>query len=254
MFIFATSKSDEIVVRHIKTHKIMGNNGVDDCLYYCYGLCEHAIVPDSEVIEMAKEHGIDYNELYGLNITHVENWLARHWLRTSGTLEEGPAARERFINFVNDVVRKTALTYYDTWRPNMIKATIEAAGVTGEQLAKRMMFLAWRESKVIGMGIFQDRGPNMTEEQVWEHAMDAGDYPLRQGHEEGEVRADYVFGRMMKFHLNYDGDSVWTRHTKWTLDYNSFCGKFPDFTSLAKAAAEQLDAKITLEDDDAVTS
>jgi hypothetical protein len=118
----------------------------------------------------------------------------------------------------------------------------EVTGATGEQLAKRMFKLAWDAcGGPSGYGFFQDRGPAMTEDQIWERAIGNGDYPGMGRAKPGRADGDFVFGRMMKLGFLF-GDSYveGCATTTWRRDYQGFCGKYPDFASLAKAAAESL--------------
>ena len=93
------------------------------------------------------------------------------------------------------------------------------------ELAKELFWLAWKESRVIGMGIFQD-DPKATKEAVWKSL--EGDY-LRK-------RADYVFGRMMKLYIEIlpGGVEIHTREPR--SDYQSWCVTYPTIQSLVDAA------------------
>lgn len=53
-------------------------------------------------------------------------------------------------------------------------------GVTGEEFASRLFYVAWQRcGGPLGMGMLQDRGPGMTEEQVVANVKCDGDYPRR---------------------------------------------------------------------------
>lgn len=124
--------------------------------------------------------------------------------------------------------------------------TYKIKGVDGETFAKRLMKLAWDASGVFGMGRLQDRGPTVTEEQVWDNTRGRGDYPALPGviggqnPAAGRADADYVFGRMMKVHYKYGSDFVQGEDRPYRLDYQSFAGKYPNFQALVKATAESL--------------
>jgi uncharacterized protein (TIGR02996 family) len=114
-----------------------------------------------------------------------------------------------------------------------------------EKLAKRCMYLAWEASRVLGSGVLQDHGPGMSEEQVWRQMYDRGDYSGNHGENKpGSVYADYVFGRMVKFSLKWDDGKIETGDGKWRLDYQSFCGRYPDFGKLVMAAAAELNMEV----------
>ena len=87
--------------------------------------------------------------------------------------------------------------------------------VTAEQFAKRAFYLAWQAcGGPMGMGVFRDHGPGMTEEQVVSRAVNAGDYggPLPGvTNRAGEIYGDYVFGRMSRW-----------KKTKWS-NHESLC-------------------------------
>lgn len=113
-------------------------------------------------------------------------------------------------------------------------------GVTGEQMAKRMLKLAWDASGVFGMGAFQDCGPGLTEDQLWKRGCDnCGP------HRGGMVTADYLFGRMMKLTFTFGDDFVSAHAREWRPDYQSFCRKYADFTALVNAAAKSLGAIVS---------
>lgn len=121
----------------------------------------------------------------------------------------------------------------------------EVSGATGEQLAKRMFKLAWDAcGGPQGLGFLQDRGSAVTEDQVWERAVGAGDYSGTFSAKKGQAYGDYVFGRMMKLYFEFGDSFVQGGNGAWRRDYQSFCGKYPNFQSLAKAAAKSLGVKI----------
>jgi len=114
----------------------------------------------------------------------------------------------------------------------------KAEGFSGEQLAKRIFFLAYEAcGGPRGMRVFQ---ADVNEEMVWNNVRGQGDYPMsfdRPGHPYG----DYVFGRMMKLGFAVYSDSVEMLDDHIPLeDYQSWCVKYPTSEDLAKAAIESL--------------
>jgi hypothetical protein len=127
----------------------------------------------------------------------------------------------------------------------MSKVRFNIEGTDGFTFAKRMIKLAWDKAQVSGLGFLQDRGPGISEDQVWQNALHRGDYPggnLGKQHE-GDASADYVFGRMMKLHFAFGPDFVEGDNSAYRADYQSFCWSFPNFEALALAAAESLGVK-----------
>lgn len=106
----------------------------------------------------------------------------------------------------------------------------------GQELAKRILFLAYQASSVCGMGLFQ-RKDSVTEEQVWGPAPD---YCLDFNTRPGSKYCDYCFGRMMKVGVNFTNDSVTMGDYKPEFDYQSWAFTYPTVESLVKAAQESL--------------
>ena len=103
--------------------------------------------------------------------------------------------------------------------------------INGMELAKEMLWLAWQAcGGTTGMGWLQDR-PGATKENIWNNV------GVRQGN---RVDADYVFGRMMKLHLEYDNKSVIYDDRELTLDYQSWCGTYPTYKDLESSAIASL--------------
>ena len=104
----------------------------------------------------------------------------------------------------------------------------------GLTIAKRMLFLAWKESSSRGLGSLQDQG-EQSEETVFWAAYNRGDgFPY--------IEADYIFGRMMKLHLQF-GDNYITEPAMgdcWRVDHQSFCHKYRNFRELYDAAVASL--------------
>ncbi len=78
----------------------------------------------------------------------------------------------------------------------------------GPAIAKRAVWLAYQAARIHGMGRLQAID-DATENSVWRNEIEAGDYPGNFRPPEGEVHADYVFGRMLKLNLCYDANFVW---------------------------------------------
>lgn len=116
-------------------------------------------------------------------------------------------------------------------------------GASGEQVAKRMFFLAWNAcGGPTGMGFLQDRGLKMNEESIFKNVVSSGDYATSQRNVAGSLYGDYVFGRMMKLGIKF-GTNYVELCDMWRSDYQAFCGKYPDAESLVGAAVESLGAK-----------
>ena len=119
--------------------------------------------------------------------------------------------------------------------------------VTAEVLVKRAMYLAWKAcGGPLGLGFLQDR-PEATEEDVWKNITGAGDYsmPMPTSDGPGDAHADYVFGRMMKLGMKYEGQEIDVgRGDKPTPDYQAWCVVYPTVLMLLQVAAEELGAKV----------
>jgi hypothetical protein len=117
-----------------------------------------------------------------------------------------------------------------------------------QPVIKRMFFLAWRAcGKPQGMGVHRDRGPNVSEEEVFQNILEKGDYPERpknpsQLHQPGTLSADYVFGRMMKMHLEFGDDWISWRDTELDPEYESWCESYRSYESLLQNAAREMNA------------
>ena len=107
-------------------------------------------------------------------------------------------------------------------------------------VAKRALWLAWQAAGgPLGMSVLRDR-PEATEQDVWDNTVSRGDYPGTSTNKT-EIRADYVFGRMLKLYFNMPEDKgidVPERETQ--IDYQGWCGKYPSYSVLFDNAEEQL--------------
>jgi len=115
---------------------------------------------------------------------------------------------------------------------------------TGSAVAQEMLWLAWKAcGGPLGMGFFQDN-PRATKEDVWVGMVSASDYNGFTGKmpDVGEVRSDYVFGRMMKLRFNFGSDFIeWDDYADPAdRSYNAWASKFPTITKLFDAAVAAL--------------
>ncbi len=113
-----------------------------------------------------------------------------------------------------------------------------------ELVVKRAMFLAWQAcGGPLGMGVLRDN-PSADEDRVWQAAYNREDYPGGNkfgDNKPGQVYADYVFGRMMKFGLQWNETSVsFNDYGPLRPDYQAWCRKYPTVTALLQAAVESL--------------
>lgn len=112
--------------------------------------------------------------------------------------------------------------------------------LTTQQVAKRIVYLAWQAcGGPTGMGFLQDR-PNATEEEVWKNAVGRLDYPGEPLNDESRIYADYVFGRMMKLSVRVAGDKVLLPTDIPRRDYQGWCGKYPTYDDLFLASVISL--------------
>lgn len=104
-----------------------------------------------------------------------------------------------------------------------------------EAVAKRAYWLAYQAAHSVGMGFLQAKDQT-TEEDVWKNVQAGGDYTLKVQPEDGRVYGDYVFGRMVKLSLEWDKTGVTCNDSQPRGDYQSWCGKYPTYESLIRAA------------------
>jgi len=117
------------------------------------------------------------------------------------------------------------------------------SGCEPKALVSRMMYLAWKASRMTGAGFLQNRG-ELSEDQVWQVMYEKEDYPgnspFMSPNKLGDVYADYVAGRMMKFRLKWTDDTIGTGNGPWRSDYQSFCCTYPTFNDLMAAALKTM--------------
>ena len=125
---------------------------------------------------------------------------------------------------------------------------ITISGATGEQFAKRAVYLLWKACRgPSGMGILQDRGDGISEDSVWDHAYGCKDYVGgRGGLKSQEVYCDYVFGRMMKWGCKWDADKFETPDRDFRSDYQGFSEKYPDNERIIEAVADSLNVTYSI--------
>lgn len=115
--------------------------------------------------------------------------------------------------------------------------------LTGENVAKRILWLAWQAcGSPTGMGWLQNN-PDATEEKVWENVAGCGDYPggnMFGENNPGDFRADYVFGRMMKLSVKWTPTTINLSDSTPRPDYQAWCGKYKTYEKLFDAAVESL--------------
>lgn len=100
-------------------------------------------------------------------------------------------------------------------------------------VAKRAMFLAYKASSVVGLGILQAQD-DVTEEEVWNVTE-----PLPQKQRKIAC-GDYIYGRMTKLSMELKDDSVLVPDTDPQPSYESWCHKYPTYKALIDAAVLEL--------------
>lgn len=118
---------------------------------------------------------------------------------------------------------------------------VKVGGKTGEEIAKRMMFLAYEAAQVFGMGAMQ-AVDGATEEQVWERIVTNADRLVSTApRQTTTISADYCYGRMMKIGCEVRGDHIEIiGPSKFTRDYQSWCHKYPTANDLGAAVIASL--------------
>lgn len=113
-------------------------------------------------------------------------------------------------------------------------------------VAKEAVWLAWTACKVpLGLGIFQDRGPNQDREAVWNHAYNEWDY--RDGRKQTvetyvpiKIDCDYVMGRMMKLRFKIHKNLLIIPDSDVRIDYQAWCYQYKSYLELFNAAEKNL--------------
>lgn len=108
--------------------------------------------------------------------------------------------------------------------------TISTGALSGERVAKRIVFLAYSASLPMGLGWLHERS-GVPEEET--SACVSG----------GFIDADYVHGRMVKLRgLAFGPNSVtFNDELEPRCDYQSWCGTYPTYEALVKAAIESFE-------------
>lgn len=112
--------------------------------------------------------------------------------------------------------------------------TVDTSPLSGADVAKRLLFLAYQASGARGLG-FLHLTDKVTEEELWSQQ--------RQGDiAKCRVSADYLYGRMVKLWDFSFGPTSVTFDDQQTPrgDYQSWCGTYPTNESLVLAAIESL--------------
>lgn len=113
------------------------------------------------------------------------------------------------------------------------------ATLTGELVAKRILFLAYEASSPMGMGFLHYKPDGVSEDQLWQEQR-GGFRPCNVGGQ--DIYADYAHGRMMKlWGFSFTADSVTFDDERVPQsDYQSWCGRYPTNEALVTAAIESL--------------
>lgn len=108
-------------------------------------------------------------------------------------------------------------------------------------LAKRIFFIAYEScGGVLGMGVFREKS-DVTEEQLWDNLVNAGDYSYNPRRNPSKTPyADYCFGRMMKFGLTINTDSIEISDREPHLAYQGWSKFYSTYQSLVDAAIDSL--------------
>lgn len=116
--------------------------------------------------------------------------------------------------------------------------TISTGSLSGERVAKRIVFLAYEPSAVVGLGVLQARS-GVTEESlgacIWKDQVDA----------------DYIAGRMVKlWGMSFGPNSItFNDELVPRADYQSWCWKYPTYEALVMAAIESLQERAAQDGD-----
>lgn len=116
---------------------------------------------------------------------------------------------------------------------------IKISGTTNEQFIKRMYFLAYQNSRVMGLGALRAVS-EATEDAIFKNIDDHGDYAMKLGIKKNEYYADYVFGRMMKLGCSIEDDCIIITDKVYAPDYQSFARVYKDASALLNATAQSL--------------
>jgi len=113
-------------------------------------------------------------------------------------------------------------------------------------ILKEIFWLAWQACGAPeGMGFLQDR-PNATKEEVWATVMAGGHDASRMfqvlPQQGGEFDADYIFGRMMKLHVEVKpGGEIVMPLGHPSPDYQSWAVRYKSYSDLLAAAINNLE-------------
>lgn len=117
-----------------------------------------------------------------------------------------------------------------------------------ERLARRIGYLAYQASQVVGMGALHARD-GATEEEFWsalrgevnvKAEVFSNVAPMPEANPTGSVYCDYVMGRMMKLSIAWNESGVTTSTSQPRPDYQSWCRKYPTYDALEQAAIASL--------------
>lgn len=109
-------------------------------------------------------------------------------------------------------------------------------------VAKRFFWLAWKAAGgPFGSGYLQNN-PCATEEEVFTNVISSGDYPGKPIHNssEGGLRADYVFGRMLKVGFHWDGNAMEVLDKNAQPEYQAWAHTYESPAALLDAAIREI--------------
>jgi len=109
-----------------------------------------------------------------------------------------------------------------------------------KDVVKRMLYLAYKESHIIGAGHLQERS-DATEDEVFDNVVRHGDYPFPIPKKENEFNAEYVFGRCMKTRFNIINNNEITCHPeKPKKEFQTWAYKIKSYEDLYNSAIKSL--------------
>jgi hypothetical protein len=122
---------------------------------------------------------------------------------------------------------------------------IKPIGVTTEQFVKRAFALVYKAcDPAMGWGLLQagrvEGKADLPEDVIWKCVYNQEDYPGATHNHPGDVYGDYVFGRMMKWGVRFDSETIDGYKSHFNREYESFCDIYPDNKAIFDATAKDL--------------
>lgn len=109
-------------------------------------------------------------------------------------------------------------------------------GVPMEVFIKRLFYVAYKASVVLGAGFIRAIN-DATEDEVWKNVTTNGDYAMNFN-KPNDLNADYVFGKMMKLGVKFtEKEFEITRGDNPRYDYQSWVLIYPTVDKLIEATA-----------------